>query len=440
MINRRGFLAGSAGALALGALERLWRCQRQESSKKSGDASKGDTGRDLDPGLRQARRRRAGPHRRVQERLPEGRAQHQRGRLRPAAVPVGGRERQPAGPGLPRPRPGRHLRRQGRHPAAGRPDLGAAGLDDQPLPPGRRCKRGDGRRQGLRHPGVLQHPQHPHERQGAAGARDSPRPTVGTTDWNKLHTNAAKLYKASGGKISRIGFDPKLPEFLPLWAKANGADLVNPDGSPNLDDPKIIEALTYALSLIDEQGGWSKFKAFRDTWDLFGSGNEFEKDQAGAFPWEGWYVNVLVQSSPKLELQSMPFTDRQGKPDELLRRQRVVPAEGRQEPRGGHQLDEDRDQHRHLAEGRRGARGDGGEEQVHLHRPVDRQPRAPTPRSRRSTSSPARPASTRRSRTTTPPPSTPSRSPPPRPAARSRPPGPTRSTASCPASRSPTRR
>jgi multiple sugar transport system substrate-binding protein len=137
---------------------------------------------------------------------------------------------------------------------------------------------------------------------------------VSTTDWDKLHTTATKLYKGNGGTISRIGFDPKLPEFLPLWAKANGADLVNPDGSPNLDDPKIIEALAYALSLIDEQGGWSKFKAFRDTWDLFGSGNQFVKDQAGAFPWEGWYVNVLVQSSPNVDLQSVPFTDRQGNP------------------------------------------------------------------------------------------------------------------------------
>ncbi|MDN3352065.1 extracellular solute-binding protein [Actinomadura sp. DC4] len=137
---------------------------------------------------------------------------------------------------------------------------------------------------------------------------------LGTTDWDRLHTNAVKLYKAGGGKISRIGFDPKLPEFLPLWAKANGADLVNADGSPNLADPRVIEALTYALSLVDEQGGWSRFKAFRDTWDLFGSGNEFKKDQAGAFPWEGWYVNVLVQATPKLELESAAFTDKQGKP------------------------------------------------------------------------------------------------------------------------------
>jgi len=137
---------------------------------------------------------------------------------------------------------------------------------------------------------------------------------LSTTDWNKLHANAAKLYRAKGSAISRIGFDPKLPEFLPLWAKANGADLVNEDGSPNLDDPKVAEALDYADSLIKEQGGWSKFKAFRDTWDLFGAGNEFVKNQAAAFPWEGWYVNVLVQATPKVDLQSIQFTDRQGKP------------------------------------------------------------------------------------------------------------------------------
>lgn len=137
---------------------------------------------------------------------------------------------------------------------------------------------------------------------------------LSTTDWNKLHANAAKLYKPKGSGISRIGFDPKLPEFLPLWAKGNGADLVNEDGSPNLDDSKVIEALTFAYSLIQEQGGWSKFKAFRDTWDIFGAGNQFVKDQAGAFPWEGWYVNVLVQATPNLDLQSIQFTDRQGKP------------------------------------------------------------------------------------------------------------------------------
>jgi multiple sugar transport system substrate-binding protein len=33
-----------------------------------------------------------------------------------------------------------------------------------------------------------------------------------------------------GGKLERIGFDPKIPEFFILWAHANGAQLLSADG------------------------------------------------------------------------------------------------------------------------------------------------------------------------------------------------------------------
>lgn len=135
-----------------------------------------------------------------------------------------------------------------------------------------------------------------------------------TGDWTALSHVAKQLYRSSGGKVSRIGFDPKLPEFLPLWAAANGTRLVEPGGRPNLDDPKVVEALRYAVSLINEQGGWSAFKAFRDTWDVYGSGNEFAKDQAGAFPWEGWYLNVLAQAGSAGQFTGTPFLGRDGKP------------------------------------------------------------------------------------------------------------------------------
>ena len=71
--------------------------------------------------------------------------------------------------------------------------------------------------------------------------------------------------------MTRIGFDPKMPEFFPLWAKAYGVDILSKDGlTPHLNDPRAVKALTYAMSLINAQGGWDKFKAFRDTWDFFG--------------------------------------------------------------------------------------------------------------------------------------------------------------------------
>ncbi|RKT76847.1 carbohydrate ABC transporter substrate-binding protein (CUT1 family) [Terracoccus luteus] len=142
---------------------------------------------------------------------------------------------------------------------------------------------------------------------------------LATTDWASLKTASDKLYKASGGKIERIGFDPKLPEYFPLWATANGAQIIKEDGSPNLNDPKAVEALEFAISLVDDQGGWTSFKSFRDAFDIFGEKNPLSAGAVVAFPMENWYVNVLRDYiGSGLKLESVPFTDRQGKPVSMV--------------------------------------------------------------------------------------------------------------------------
>jgi multiple sugar transport system substrate-binding protein len=136
---------------------------------------------------------------------------------------------------------------------------------------------------------------------------------VQTTDWDKLKEVTKKLTAMEGGNLTRIGFDPKIPEFFIMWAKGNGVDLLSKDGlKANLDDPKAVEALAFTKSLIDEQGGWSKFKAFRDTWDFFGAKNQVAQNQVGAWPMESWYWNVLAENSPDAKATAVPFTDRQG--------------------------------------------------------------------------------------------------------------------------------
>ncbi|WP_433222865.1 extracellular solute-binding protein [Dactylosporangium sp. CS-047395] len=139
---------------------------------------------------------------------------------------------------------------------------------------------------------------------------------VRTEDWTALAATTASLTrKGADGKLARIGFDPKIPEFLPMWAKANGADLVAADGrTAQLDDPKVVEALTYTTDLVKAQGGWSAFKSFRDSFDFFGAKNEFASDQLGAFPMEDWYINSLAQNSPQVKLVVTPFLGRDGKP------------------------------------------------------------------------------------------------------------------------------
>ena len=101
--------------------------------------------------------------------------------------------------------------------------------------------------------------------------------------------------------------------IVPLSAKANGVELLSEDGlTARLDDPKAIEALEDTVGLIEDQGGWNRFKAFRDTWDSFGAKNQVASDQIGFWPMESWYYNVLSETSPQAKVTARPFTDRPG--------------------------------------------------------------------------------------------------------------------------------
>jgi len=145
---------------------------------------------------------------------------------------------------------------------------------------------------------------------------------VDTADWTKLTDVAKKMSKTEGGKLTRIGFDPKLPEFLPLWAKANGASIISDDGKTSqLEDPKVIEALQYAVSLVTEQAPGPEFNDFKANGpggkDFFGPENQFAADTLGAMPMEQWYLNVLANNSPDEKISFAPFKDKQGNPISL---------------------------------------------------------------------------------------------------------------------------
>jgi multiple sugar transport system substrate-binding protein len=138
---------------------------------------------------------------------------------------------------------------------------------------------------------------------------------VNTTDWAAIEALNDALTRYEGDLLTRIGFDPKLPEFLPLWAEANGVSLLSADGrTAQLDDPRVVEALEFAVGLHEAAGGRQDFTAFRDTWDFFGSGNQIASGQLGIFPMEQWYVNVLADVSPDANLVFAPFTNREGEP------------------------------------------------------------------------------------------------------------------------------
>lgn len=138
---------------------------------------------------------------------------------------------------------------------------------------------------------------------------------VDGSDRAAVEKASAALTKGTGGSLQVIGFDPKLPEFLPLWVKAAGGDLISEDGrTAQLDSPEVVDALTWAVGIYDAQGGFPAVKTFRDTADFFGAKNQFATGQLGAMPMEQWYVNVLAESSPDAPLAFTTVKDSDGKP------------------------------------------------------------------------------------------------------------------------------
>jgi multiple sugar transport system substrate-binding protein len=137
-----------------------------------------------------------------------------------------------------------------------------------------------------------------------------------TKDMKALLATAKKLTKRnSSGDLTRIGFDPKIPEFFPLWVKWHGKDVVSKNGlKAQLNSKEAIAALTYTVSIINAEGGWNKFKAFRDTFDFFGRQNPLVKDQLGFWPMESFIYNVFSNNSPNVDLVAKFFTNRKGGP------------------------------------------------------------------------------------------------------------------------------
>jgi multiple sugar transport system substrate-binding protein len=135
------------------------------------------------------------------------------------------------------------------------------------------------------------------------------------SNWQAVTDANKKLMKKEGSKPSVIGFDSKLPEFLPLWAKANGADLISADGrTAQLDDPRVVQALEFGVGIYADQGGFGSVKAFRDSADFFGKGNQFATSVLGAMPMEQWYVNILNDVSPQAPMAFDTFKTTTGQP------------------------------------------------------------------------------------------------------------------------------
>jgi multiple sugar transport system substrate-binding protein len=141
---------------------------------------------------------------------------------------------------------------------------------------------------------------------------------IQTTNLVKLRQANKKMLRVEGNRVTRIGVDPKLPEFFPLWVKRYGANLISKDGlKAQLNTKQSVAALAYAVSLINDHGGWNRFKAFRDTFDYFGRINPMSGNQMGATPFESFWYNVLAEGAP-VNITAKFWTNQKGGPITML--------------------------------------------------------------------------------------------------------------------------
>ncbi len=146
--------------------------------------------------------------------------------------------------------------------------------------------------------------------------------TVDSGNWDSLQQIAGKLHKESGGNVTQTGFDTKTQDGrLWLWAWANGVDLISTDGQKvNFNDPKVVEALTWAKAVADAQGGDKARAAFQQTQNFFSAQNPVLIGQTAMTVFEQWLMGVMTVDPkanfrvilPRLRNSTQTFTEATG--------------------------------------------------------------------------------------------------------------------------------
>lgn len=131
---------------------------------------------------------------------------------------------------------------------------------------------------------------------------------IDLSDWERMADVNRKLTKAAGGQLQRAGYDPKLPEFTPLWAAADGGAILSPDGKRAVMDSKqTVEAVRYGVGLRQAMGGQQSYLAFSQAWDTFGARNQIVMDQVGVILFEQFFMTSLGKVTPDADFTVLPF-------------------------------------------------------------------------------------------------------------------------------------
>lgn len=149
-----------------------------------------------------------------------------------------------------------------------------------------------------------------------AGLVDASGKPVPPRDWDELRRYAKALTRRDeSGRLVRLGFAPNYGNsWLYLYAWLNGGEMLSRDGrTVTMDRPEVVEALRYMASLYADAGGTAQVDAFVTA--TAGAALDPFLNQHVSMKIDGnWFLNVVAEYAPELELMVAPPPAPTGKP------------------------------------------------------------------------------------------------------------------------------
>lgn len=96
--------------------------------------------------------------------------------------------------------------------------------------------------------------------------------------WEELEEYADALdVQNADGSYERIAFFPLWNRGVDIWQYTNDSDMIAADGTPQINNEKMVETVEWIKSWVDRYGGWQNLQTFRNQYsappnDLFMGG------------------------------------------------------------------------------------------------------------------------------------------------------------------------
>lgn len=91
---------------------------------------------------------------------------------------------------------------------------------------------------------------------------DPNRPPV---TWAEVERYADKLDKIGpDGKLERVAFFPLWSRGVDVWQYTNDADMIRQDGTPDINNPRMVQTVEWIKTWVDRYGGWDRLQEFRN--------------------------------------------------------------------------------------------------------------------------------------------------------------------------------